>query len=325
MRTNSTEHLSIAAFRPQKLADILAFPEGTYKFPRTAEVKGNPHARKLIFSKFTSLSNIQDIKVMMAQHKIYDGFDIDVNINSQATLMITLSMKNKVNPVLPEHTPIMPVLHNVDIGNQEYYAVRSKIKRIVGAKINLQYRKFESKRIEGGYEFSYYGFKETRNCTELSKRIKRMVPNFEVQAILNGHGLIITCVKPDSLSLEIPYALKEFVNYNNVEVDAKNTAMVIPSVSIVSETIETVEPVVEATKNDVTVEEESTKLLTFNQQINNSIERLMGKGLSINTIKSELKCSDAEMLALWDINNTEFSVTVLERLAKLSNSVFIIS
>ena len=31
--------------------------------------------------------------------------------------MITLSMKNKVNPVLPEHTPIMPVLHNVDIGN----------------------------------------------------------------------------------------------------------------------------------------------------------------------------------------------------------------
>ena len=63
----------------------------------------------------------------------------------------------------------------------------------------------------------------------------------------------------------------------------------------------------------------------FKQQIINSLNGLMTKGLTIKTISSELKCSDAEMLELFDPNSMAISFDVIDRLSKLSNSTFIIA
>jgi hypothetical protein len=303
MKTITTEHLSVAAYRPTKLANLLAFPEGSYLHPRTEEIKDNPYARKLLFSKFELESQIHEIKDKMQQHKIYDGFDIDVRMNSHRTLEITLIMKNK-------GTTISSIEQAANSEKQEYYAVRSIVKKVVGGKVHTHFKQFSGKNIDGGYEFTFIDYILPRHCGKLSKDIERQMSNYTVTSLLNGIGLIITCMKDDTATLNIPYGLKEI----------EKPIIVEPVTEVVVE---------EAMAEDVVVEEFFAHEVvietpTFKQQIINSIQGLMAKGLSLQTIKSVLNCSDAEMLELMDINSTVVSFDVIERLTKLSNTKFII-
>jgi hypothetical protein len=304
MKTITTEHLSIAAYRPTKLATLLAFPEDSYLNPRTEQIKDNPHARKLLFSKFKLVSRINEIKGMMQQHRIYDGFDIDVKLNVHQTLEITLVMKNK-------GPSISSIEQAANIEKQEYYAIRSIVKKTVGGKIHTHFKQFNGKTIEGGYEFTFSDYVVPRHCGKLNKDIERKMSNYTVTSLVNGTGLIITCMKDDNRSLDIPYGLKEL----------EKPIIVEPVAEVVIEQAIADEIIVE----DIIATEVVVETPPFKQQIINSLNGLMTKGLTIKTISSELKCSDAEMLELFDPNSMAISFDVIDRLSKLSNSTFIIA
>lgn len=304
MTTIMTEHLSIAAYRPTKLATLLAFPEDSYLNPRTEQIKDNPHARKLLFSKFKLVSRINEIKSMMQKHRIYDGFDIDVKLNAHQTLEITLVMKNK-------GPSISSIEQAANIEKQEYYAIRSIVKKTVGGKIHTHFKQFNGKTIEGGYEFTFSDYVVPRHCGKLNKDIERKMSNYTVTSLVNGTGLIITCLKDDNRSLDIPYGLKEI----------EKPIIIEPVTEVVIEQAIAEEIIVE----DISATEVVVETPPFKQQIINSLNGLMTKGLTIKTIAAELKCSDAEMLELFDTNSMASSFQVIDRLSKLSNTTFIIA
>lgn len=215
------------------------------------------------------------------------------SMNAHRTLEITLAMKNK-------GPSISSIEQAENMEKQEYYAVRSLVKQVVGGKIHTHFSKFNGQTIDGGYEFTFFDYKLPRHCGKLNKDIERKMSNYTVTSLVNGTGLIITCMKDDAYSLGIPYGLKE---------------LPIPVTELVVES---------ATVEEIVVDEVVVETPTFKQQIANSLNGLMAKGLSLTTIKSELQCSEGELLALFDINSHDISFDAVNRLSKLANTKFVI-
>jgi hypothetical protein len=307
MKKMTTEHLSIAAFRPKTLANVLAFPEGSYKFPRTESVEGNPHARKLLFSKFKLVSKLHEIKAKMQKHRIYDGFDIDVSMNAHKTLEITLVMRNKKTESLD--------IPNTVISNdkQERRDVISIVKKAINAKIGVDYESYRSLPLKNGVSIIFFNYVHiTKSCYQLAKTVEKQLHYYDVRCFVNGDGLVINCTKRDTHNLDVPFGLKKLPPTVEVQPIVEN----IPETVV--ETVETVAQPVEQT-----VVETVTEYLSLSEQINKTVKELRVAGRSIKDIKTHLGCSDAEMLELLDVNNTTLFKHV-EKLARLNNTSFVI-
>jgi hypothetical protein len=306
MKKMTTDHLAIAAFRPKTLVTVLAFPEGSYKFPRTESVAGNPHARKLLFSKFKLVSKLSEIKSKMQKNRIYDGFDIDVHMNSHKTLEITLVMRNKKNES-SESIPNVVISQSDD--KQERREVISIVKKAIKAKVNVDYESYRSVPLKNGVSVIFFNYVHiTQSCYQLAKAIERQLHYYDVKCFFNGDGLVVNCTKHETHNLDVPFGLKTIPT---TVVQSIEKTIVEPVVEIIAPPVE--QPVVETV----------VEYLSLSEQINKTIKQLLANGLSIRDIKNQLGCSDAEMLELLDINNTTVFKHV-EKLAKWNNTNFVI-
>jgi hypothetical protein len=301
MRTPTVEHLSIDAFRPTILATVLNFPKDSYKFPRTVPVKGMPHARRLLFSKFKLASQIEKFTEKLRKHITYKGFDIQMEMNSRKTLEVTLVMQIKPAPTSTVDESAF---------RQERTSVRKSIAAALNIKNKEDYYGYRSKNIHNGCEILFCQYTKIEPCGRLANIIKRKLHYYDVTCLFNGEGLVVTCTKQENPTREIPHGLKELPTI---------TEVIIPK-EVVEHAGEPV--IVKSTVEEVTESTIVTKVPSIKQQIIDCLQEMINSGTSIQYIKHRLECSDAELLGLLDVDNHTVSCETVARLSKIANTKF---
>lgn len=298
MKTPTVDHLSIAAFRPTVLANVLNFPKDAYKFPRTEPVEGIPNARRLLFSKFKLASQIANFTEKMRKHRIYNGFDIQMQMNSYKTLEVTLVMQNKVVPTAADADADAAL-------RQERTSVRKSIAEALDIKNKRDYYGYRSKNIDNGCEILFCQYDKIEPCGKLASIIERKLHYYDVTCLFNGDGLVVTCIKQENPTRDIPHGLKALPTV---------TELVIPK--------EVVEHAVAPVIVNPDVETVEAKVPSIKQQIIDCLQGMINNGTSIQYIKHQLECSDAELIGLLDVDNHTVSCETVSKLSKIANTKF---
>lgn len=299
-RTNSTAHLLNPAFKPGNLITLLGFPDGSYCNPRTSPVDNDPHARTLLFSQFQLLSDIPRLPDLMKQHRIYSGYDIQVNLTKLNTLEVTLTKIDRTDSPHESNDSFFSsprYTSNNTEEKEEYSQMRLVVKNVIGGKVTEDYLSYRSKPTYDGYAFLFAGWKHAAICEVALKNLQVRFSNFNVTGMVNNDGLYISCIRKDTQNL-IPFALKELSPVSHIVED------------VVAEPVIADAPVI---TNDST---------SLGHRISGNIQSLMHSGMSIRTIQQELGCTDSDMMNMLDINSTTVVVEFVQKLGKLSNTTF---